>query len=75
MQGIDVVSFDQILRLESRGLLRPASIRNFEMKTLIYRQVINSALGKYYKQRIRPYFKFVHETEIDETKVGAEIYK
>lgn len=38
-------------------------------------QLIHNVLGCYFQKKIRPYFKFVNATEIDETKFGAEIYK
>ena len=37
--------------------------------------LVNAVFANYYRRRIRPYFKFVNATEIDETKFGAEIYK
>lgn len=51
--------------------------RGKQLETRMYNiiNIIHNVLASYYQKRIRPYFKFVNLTEIDETKFGAEIYK
>ena len=74
--NVPIREMDQVLRLTERCNVRASVFRwPLECNVGTALTIARHVTAYYYSKKIRPYLRYTEAVEIDETKIGAQIYK